>query len=105
MTLYAKVNPVTYKVTNIIEADENAILERSDSDFWFETSENIRYNRAMIGHYYDADGDAFYSPKPYNNWSLNRETFSWEPPITYPDDGNNYKWNEQENNWELVVQE
>ena len=55
----------------------------------------FRKNYAGIGFKYDATRDAFYEPKPYQSWSLNETTCLWEPPITMPDDGNKYQWNEE----------
>ena len=66
----------------------------------------FRKNYAGIGYSYDGTG--FYAPKPYNSWKLNSSTYLWEAPVAYPDDGNDYVWNEsayQANNtkgWELV---
>jgi hypothetical protein len=62
----------------------------------------LRKNHAGIGYTYDEDRDAFIPPKPYNSWILNEDTCLWESPVAYPQDGNNYKWNETNLNWELV---
>jgi hypothetical protein len=35
-----------------------------------------------------------------NSWILNEDTCRWEAPVAYPDDGQNYKWNETITNWE-----
>ena len=43
---------------------------------------------------YDASNDAFIAPKPYNSWTLNNTTYLWEAPITKPDDGQPYVWDE-----------
>ena len=51
--------------------------------------------------------DIFIPPKPYPSWTLS-ENWVWEAPIEYPDDGEQYIWNEnayQGDNtqgWELV---
>jgi hypothetical protein len=62
----------------------------------------FRKNYAGIGYIYDEDRDAFIPPKPFNSWVLNEDTCLWEAPVAYPQDGNNYKWNETNLNWELV---
>jgi hypothetical protein len=36
------------------------------------------------------------------SWIFNEETCSFDPPITYPDDGNAYNWNEESQEWDLV---
>jgi len=74
-------------------------------DVWKQTSYNgnIRKNYAGVGYKYDQTRDAFIPPQPYNSWLLNEDTCNWEPPVNRPtDDGNNYKWNEEITNWEIV---
>jgi len=68
---------------------------------WVQTSynNNFRKNYAGIGDTYDADKDAFYSPKPYPSWSLNDTTCLWEPPVAYPDDDKRYEWDEDNTTW------
>ena len=62
----------------------------------------LRKNHAGIGYTYDEDRDAFIPKKPFNSWILNETTCQWEAPVVYPNDGQNYKWNETIQNWELV---
>ncbi len=61
----------------------------------------LRKNHAGIGYTYDEDKDAFIPPKPFNSWILNETTCLWEAPIAYPDDGQNYNWNEDTQQWDL----
>ena len=53
----------------------------------------FRGNYAGIGFTWDEDNDVFYPPQPYGSWTLSSD-WVWEAPISYPDDGNNYIWNE-----------
>ena len=62
----------------------------------------FRKNYAGIGYTYDETRDAFIAPKPFSSWILNEDTCQWEAPVAYPQDGNNYNWNETNLNWELV---
>ena len=62
----------------------------------------FRKNHASIGMTYDEDRDAFIPPKPYNSWILNETTCLWEAPVTYPDDGQRYNWNETTTSWNLI---
>ena len=73
-------------------------------DVWKQTSynNNIRKNYAGIGYTYDQQRDAFIPPKPFNSWILNEDTCRWEAPVAKPDDGQNYKWNETNQTWELI---
>jgi len=72
-------------------------------DVWKQTSYNgnIRKNYAGIGFKYDQTRDAFIPPKPFNSWTLNETTCLWEAPVVYPNDGQNYKWNEENQIWDL----
>ena len=76
------------------------------NDVWKQTSFNMdggvhklggtpfRKNFAAIGYKYDEARDAFIEPKPYISWTLNNTSCRWEAPITKPDDGKFYRWNE-----------
>jgi|TARA_R100000455_G_C6266115_1_gene121380 hypothetical protein len=72
-------------------------------DIWKQTSynKNFRKNYAGIGFIYDQTKDAFIPPKPYPSWILNEDICRWEPPTPYPEDDNNYKWNEATQQWDL----
>lgn len=83
------------------------------SDTWKQTSYNtkgnvhklggtpLRKNYAGIGFTYDEDKDAFIPPKDYPSWTLNETTCLWEAPVTRPDDGKYYIWNEDTTSWDL----
>ena len=62
----------------------------------------LRKNHAGKGYTYDEDRDAFIAPKPFNSWILNEDTCLWNAPVTYPQDGNNYRWNESTLTWDIV---
>jgi len=68
---------------------------------WKQTSYNasFRKNFAGIGCTYDSVLDAFIYPKPYPSWLLNTETCQWQAPVPYPNDGKNYYWNEDTQQW------
>ena len=59
----------------------------------------FRGNYAGIGFTYDEQLDAFIAPQPYPSWLLNIETCLWDAPIPYPNDGQFYIWNEEEQTW------
>ena len=79
------------------------LTELTNWPIWKQTSynNNFRKNYAGIGYIYDSQRDAFYSPKPFNSWTLNEETCLWEAPVAYPDDGQPYSWNEETKQWDL----
>lgn len=62
----------------------------------------LRKNFAGIGMTYDEERDAFISPKPHKSWILNEDTCVWEAPIPYPNNNNMYKWNEENQSWDLM---
>ena len=83
-------------------------------DVWKQTSYNtfagehklggtpLRKNYAGVGYTYDQVRDAFIAPKPFNSWILNEETCQWEAPVAYPTDGQEYKWNEISQQWNII---
>lgn len=78
---------------------------------WIKTSYNtyagehlrdgvpLRKNYAGIGYYYDEEKDAFIPPQNYPSWILNEDTCVWECPISYPQDGKTYVWDEENAQW------
>lgn len=77
---------------------------------WVQTSYNnkIRYRYAGVGMQYNIEHDVFLNPQPYPSWTLNTETYEWEPPVPEPElteeqreSGSYYEWNEELQEWEL----
>jgi hypothetical protein len=124
MAHYAKVNQgLVEKV--IVAEDEffNTFVDSTPGE-WIQTSYNtrggvhyqpnsntpsddqskaLRKNFASIGYSYDQTRDAFIPPQPFNSWVLNETTCLWEAPVAYPDDGQEYTWNETDQQWDLVT--
>ena len=86
--------------------------------YWKRTSYNTRENKhlnggtpfrgnyAGVGCTYDSINDIFYGDKPFNSWTLNLTTASYEAPVAYPSvttygDGAPYKilWDEDNLRW------
>lgn len=100
-------------VTEILVADQD-FIDNNCTGTWIQTSYNtrgnvhyapnsntpdggvaLRGNYAGIGHTYDSTNDVFYAPKPSKSWILNKSTWSWEAPVSYPNDNDNmYIWDE-----------
>ena len=84
------------------------------NDIWKQTSFNtfagehklggtpFRKNFAGVGFRYDQTKDAFIPPKTFDSWILDETTCQWEAPVAYPNDGQDYNWNEQNQTWDLV---
>jgi hypothetical protein len=64
---------------------------------------NIRKNFAGIGYTYDAERDAFISPKPFASWVLNEDTCRWDAPVAMPTDDKRYTWNEANQSWDEIA--
>lgn len=117
MAHFAKVNNGI--VVQVIVAEPeffNTFVDSSPGQ-WLQTSYNthggvhtlggtpLRKNYAGIGFTYDSTHDAFIPPKPYASWTLNQDTCLWDSPIAYPNDGDKYKWNEDNQQWDKVTNE
>jgi len=119
MAHFAKV--VNGKVDQVIVAEPDFFDSFVDSSpgEWIQTSYNtrggvhydpetnepdggvaLRKNFAGVGYNYDAQADAFYPPQPYTSWTLDTDTYLWNPPVAMPDDGNRYTWNEETTSWD-----
>ena len=97
-------------VSNDVATDEQTGVDFLNNlygtrDTWKQTSynNNIRKNFAGIGYTYDQTRDAFIPPKPFNSWTLDEDTCLWEAPVAYPDDGQEYTWNETDQEWEILA--
>jgi hypothetical protein len=62
----------------------------------------FRKNYAGIGFSYDPVRDAFIPPKPYDSWVLNENTCLWDSPIPYPNNGQQFYWDETLKGWVLA---
>jgi len=64
----------------------------------------LRGNYAGIGYTYDQANDVFYAPQPFPSWVLDQATWLWSAPVAYPDDGQQYVWDEPIVSWKLVTE-
>ena len=124
MAHFAKV--VDNIVIDVIVADGeffNDFIDNSPGE-WIQTSYNtrggvhydpetgipddktpLRKNYASPGYSYNPKLDAFIPPQTFPSWILNEESCLWEAPIPYPQDGEFYSWNEEDQTWDLVDSE
>ena len=90
-------------VTDVIVSEQDFINSGAvgDSSLWVQTSynNNFRKNYAGVRFTYDSARDAFILQQPYASWTLDEDTCIWEAPVTYPDDGKMYEWDEDTTNW------
>jgi hypothetical protein len=109
MSHFAKVEDSMVTAVIVAEQDFIDTLEGT----WIKTSYNtshgkhpsnlpLRKNFAGVGHTYDQTRDAFYNQQPYPSWILNEDSCVWEAPVTMPDDGKMYEWDEATLSWKEV---
>jgi hypothetical protein len=102
-------NVVTEVITGI---DETELIEGLDPETWYGNfrgqvckrtsyNNNIRKQYAGIGYTYNADDDVFIIPQPYASWTLD-SNHDWQPPTPMPNDGEQYRWSEEELAWVAV---
>jgi len=115
MAHFAKVNNGIVEQVIVAEPEFFDTFVDSSPGQWIQTSYNthggqhpegrpLRKNYAGIGYTYDSQRDAFIPPKPYASWTLNEETCLWESPVPYPDDGEQYIWNEDTQEWVEITE-
>ena len=123
MSHFAKLdenNIVTFVTVGRHEDDGlEAELSERTGDVYKQTSYNtsggvhslggtpFRKNYAGIGFTYDAERDAFISPKPYESWVLDEETCQWEAPVAMPENSadGHYSWSEDTLSWDFTEYE
>tara|TARA_B100001939_G_C16742602_1_gene530420 strand:+ start:314 stop:697 length:384 start_codon:yes stop_codon:yes gene_type:complete len=115
------------KVVNVISGRDETDIENLPSGFddWEDYYENFtglkvrrcsyntyanqhhnegtafRGNYPSIGYIWDEENDVFYAQQPYSSWTLNTDTWLWNSPVEYPDDNEQYHWDEETQTWEL----
>jgi len=108
-------------VTRVLATNNNdpeegyLFLQENFGGVWVKTSYNtyggvhslggepFRKNFGRVGYLFDFDRDAFIPPKPFDSWSLNEESYLWQPPVAYPTDDKFYTWSEDDLNWKEVI--
>ena len=103
-------------VTQVIVAEPeffDTFVDSSPGE-WIQTSYNthggvhtlggtpLRKNYAGIGYTYDRERDAFVPPQPFPSWVLNEGSCLWNSPVPYPDDGQEYTWDEDAQQWAII---
>ena len=104
----------------VIEQEEIDTGRWGDPSKWIQTSYNthngvhldpetgepsadqtkaLRWNFAGVGMVYDSEHDAFYWARPWDSWTLNAETFEWEPPVANPGNYDTHYWDEETLSW------
>ena len=115
MAHYAKILDGIVEKVIVADVDFFDTFVDSTPGEWIQTSYNtyggehpedrpLRKNFAGVGFSYDKDKDAFIPQQPFVSWLLNENTCQWEAPIAYPNDGLDYRWDEETTNWIEVTE-
>lgn len=64
-----------------------------------DQSKALRKNFAGIGFTLDLNRNAFIPQQNFPSWVLDEDTCLWEPPVRYPTDGKQYRWDEATTSW------
>jgi hypothetical protein len=96
------------KVTNtvVIDSENNEILETIIEEQSADSAVLIPDNTLWAIHIgAEYDGEFFIITEkrtsPYESWNWNKETGEWNSPTPYPNDDNNYYWNETSLSWDI----
>jgi hypothetical protein len=117
MAHYSKINEnnIVTHVLAVPDSQEHRgndyLNEIGQEGTWIKTSCNtkggvhvrggvpLRKNYGIPGYIYDSQADAFHAPQPYPSWTLNQDTFEWEPPIAWPEETGIEYWDEPNQRW------
>jgi len=111
MSHYAFLDENNIVIEVITGIEESELIDGLDPEVWYGNfrgqtckrtsyNHNIRKQYAGIGFSYDAEADVFISPTPYPSWTLD-SNHDWQAPVSYPDDGLAYNWDEEAQDWVL----
>ena len=86
------------KIIDIIVADDvyMSTFKDTSAGTWF------KIDGVTLGIGYELFKGNYYPPPPYKSWVRNEVAFLWVSPIPYPNDGNFYTWDEDNESWKLI---
>lgn len=82
--------------------DENLLFLKNYSknhENWIEVDPHV----VQSGFFWSEDFDKFIPPKPFESWVFDDVGNFWKSPIEYPDDGLDYFWDENSQQWVEVL--
>ena len=68
---------------------------------WVQTSYNKNFRGQFAGIGMEWNGQVFHAPQPFPSWTLDSDGL-WNAPVSYPDDGQAYSWDEEDLAWVLA---
>jgi hypothetical protein len=103
MAYYAKLTEQNEVLTNIVFDEENEELGIQKLSQIFNWPIWKKSNQKLSPRWtWNTEHNRFIPPKPFDSWVLNTQTFTYEAPVAKPDDGQNYKWNEETLTWVAI---
>jgi UTP-glucose-1-phosphate uridylyltransferase len=99
-TNYAFIKNQTVVNVAVFDNPTSELLEQFKNEF--ELDEIV-----LTPHIYVAPSDSYVNGKfiakkhVFDSWTFNEDTYSWEPPVAYPDDTLDYVWDEETTSWVL----
>ena len=119
MAHFAELNDNDLVIRVVVIANEDITLEGIEDEAtgvafcqslfgadtqWAQTSYNgnIRLRYAGLGYWFDRQNDVFIAPKPYESWTLDPISYDWVAPVSRPDDGAMYIWDEASMSWNEI---
>lgn len=118
MSHYAYINPYTKQVEKVLVIDKAQIKSGAfgNPKNFVKCSYTAEFGKVFpgVGYYYvpwsfktnPEETNVFIPPRPFLSWQFNDKTWTWEPPIEYPnDDSKKYIWNENTKSWDSELSE
>ena len=87
---------VTNRVLRVIECDSTLWCNEKLGGNWVLNTTN---KQVSMGWIYHPDNNDFSTPRPFDSWTLNTETFTWVPPVSKPVGGTGSSWDEEQQKW------
>ena len=84
------------EVVNVIVADPD-FISTLDGE-WIECGGNSKKRMAGKGCIFSRQHKNFVEKKPHPSWYLD-DNCIWQPPVPFPNDGNMYDWDENNQEW------
>ena len=83
------------QVVDLIVCDSKELAESLTGKTCEESTFDIPL---VIGLFYNLDTKVNIGPQPFASWTIVDN--QWTPPVAKPDNGRNYKWNEDMQEWQ-----
>lgn len=96
---FAEIDPVTNLVMRVIVADCQEWCESELGGVWLRTYYSTPgHTYAGVGYEYVPEFQNFRGPQPFPSWTFDVDTWQWNAPVPYPDEGV-WAWDEITQQW------